>query len=110
MPFEFTSDAWKDFTDQILAAGGDQATLTSVLTDMGDTFTTAINTNQQTQENADRITKENERLKEANMSLFLRIGEQRKEKDGGQPHNQEPGEKGHNVDQYLETLFQEDKK
>lgn len=102
MPFEFNEDAWNDFTQQILNAQGDQATLTSVLTDMGDTFTTAINTTRQTQENANKVQEENTRLKEANMNLFLRIGEQQ---TGRELDKQDPVEKGHNVDNFLTNFF-----
>ena len=44
MPFEFNTDAWSDFTKQVLEAKGDQATLTTLLSDMQDTFTTGITT------------------------------------------------------------------
>lgn len=44
MPFEFNTDAWSEFTKKVLEANGDQATLTTLLSDMQDTFTTGITT------------------------------------------------------------------
>ena len=39
MPFEFTTDDWNEFTKKVLEANGDQATLTTLLSDMQDTLT-----------------------------------------------------------------------
>ena len=107
MPFEFTDEGWRQFSEQILAANGDQATLTSVLSDMGDTFMTGINTNNTTQNENESIKAENQRLKDANMSLFLRVGEQQSGK-GTKDKDPEPAEHGHAVDGFLANLFKKD--
>ena len=108
MSFEFTTDAWSDFTRQVLEAKGDQATLTTILSDMQDTCTTGITTQEELDKTNKSLKEENGRLKEANMSLFLRVGEQKKDSQepekSGEP---KPGEEGHAVDKFLENLYKE---
>lgn len=74
MPYEFTQDAYREFSEAIIGANGDQATLTTILSDMQDTFNKGIADLTATTENNTNISKENERLKQANMDLFLRLG------------------------------------
>lgn len=74
MPYEFTQDGFKSFTDAVLAANGDQATLTTILADMQDTFTDGIGRVTKAEADRDTANAERERLKNANMELFLRIG------------------------------------
>lgn len=108
MPFEFTTDAWNEFTKQVIEANGDQATLTTLMSDMQDTFTTGITTQSELDKTNKSLTEENKRLKEANMSLFLRVGEQKQDNSNpektGEPKT---GEEGHAVDKYLDNLFKE---
>ncbi|UWF79990.1 MAG: scaffolding protein [Bacteriophage sp.] len=108
MPFEFTTDAWNEFTKKVLEANGDQATLTTLLSDMQDTFTTGITTQGELDKTNKSLKEENGRLKEANMSLFLRVGEQKKDSQepekSGEP---KPGEEGHAVDKFLDNLYKE---
>lgn len=109
MAYEFTEQGWREFTQAILDANGDQATLTSVLADMGDTFITGVNTGNKVEEENAEVRKENDRLKEANMSLFLRVGEQQKEDKGKSQSIHQDIEKGHNVDNFLTGIL-DDKK
>ena len=74
MAYEMTQEAYRKFSEDILSAGGDQATLTTLLSDMQDTFYKGIADLNATAESNSNITKENERLKQANMDLFLRLG------------------------------------
>ena len=74
MPYAFTAEDFNKFSEDILKAEGDQATLTTLLADMNGTITDAIAKDVATTEKMTTITSENERLKKANMDLFLRIG------------------------------------
>lgn len=74
MTYELTQDSFRRFSEDILAANGDQATLTTLLSDMQDTVYKGIADLAATNEANSNITKENERLKTANMDLFLRLG------------------------------------
>lgn len=107
MPYEFNEENWRKFSEDILAAGGDQATLTSVLADMGDTFITGVNTAEQTRSENESVRQENARLKDANMNLFLRVGEQQALKDKDKQDKVKDTEHGHAVDSYLDNLFKE---
>lgn len=76
MPYEFTADAFRKFTEDVLQANGDQATLTTIMSDMQDTVTAAIAKDIDNAKTVETVTAENERLKKANMDLFLRVGSQ----------------------------------
>lgn len=76
MPYEFTAEDFNKFSEDILKAGGDQATLTTLLADMNGTVTDAIAKGLASTERVETVTAENERLKKANMDLFLRVGSQ----------------------------------
>ena len=85
MPYEFSQDDFMRFQTEVLGAEGDQATLTSLLTDMQNTFSTALaKVNETTAANV-KLSETNQRLQESNMSLFLKIGEQEKmiQENGG---------------------------
>lgn len=104
MPYAFTPDDYSKFQTAVLEAGGDQATLTSILSDFQDTFTSSfaqVNT-----VNADiaRITAENQRLKQTNMELFQRVGTPLR---AVEPKEEEepPESKYKNVDEYMQSLF-----
>ena len=80
MPYEFTQDGFKSFTHAVLAANPDQATLTTILADMQDTFTDGIGRVVKAEADRDTANAERERLKNANMELFLRIGSMQEDK------------------------------
>ena len=100
MAFEFTQDSYRDFSEKIINAGGDQATVTSILSDMQDTFYQGIADLKATTEQSETISKENERLKSANMDLFLKLGTPQ------QPSatNVEP-EKPMSTKEYMDSYF-----
>lgn len=91
MPYEFTAEEFNRFSEEILKAEGDQATLTSLLADMNGTITGAIAKDMAQTEKVNTVTAENDRLRKANMDLFLRVG-QVMENPGpsGQQQTEEP--------------------
>lgn len=106
MPFDFTADGYREFSQAIINANGDQATITSVLADMQDTFVDNIALVTKQTEEVDKITEENNRLRESNMSLYLRVGEQAKQKLGGSTGEGEQEEEAPaSVKDYMSTYF-----
>ncbi len=104
MPFELTPESYRNFSDQVIKAEGDQATLTTLLADMQETFTQAIASDNAARERVATIEAENKRLLEANMKLFLRTGEEASSQS--QPKAKEE-EKPQSVSGYLESYFEE---
>lgn len=88
MPYEFTPDGYNQFSDDIIKAEGDQATLTTILADMQATVSEAIAKETVNLQTVETVTAENERLKSANMQLFLRVGE--KAIEGDKKKEEEP--------------------
>lgn len=74
MPYAFTAEGFNKFSEDIIKAEGDQATVTTLLADMGGTITEAIAKDIANTSKVETVSAENERLKKANMDLFLRIG------------------------------------
>lgn len=74
MAFDFTLEGYRDFSEKIIAANGDQATITSVLAEMQDTVIDKIGLLAKQEQDLDGFTAENQRLKAANAELFFRIG------------------------------------
>lgn len=72
MPYEFTLESFREFADQVLAANGDQATLTPMLADMQSTFAQSIGTVDHASKELERVREENDRLLKANMEIYLR--------------------------------------
>lgn len=101
MAYEFTQDSYRQFSEAIIEAKGDQATLTTILSDMQDTFNKGIADLTATNETNSNITKENERLKQANMDLFLRLGTPQEE-NKPQPQETKPV----STKEYMENYFQ----
>lgn len=104
MPYAFTPEDYSRFQSEVLEADGDQATLTSILSDFQDTFTQSYaQVNTVNADNA-RIMAENNRLKQTNMELFQRIGtpvtqvNQQKEEEVEES-------KYKNVDEYMQDFF-----
>ena len=106
MPYAFTPDDYSRFQEDIIQAGGDQASLTTILSDFQGTFLESKAVVDSTQADMERLTAENQRLKDANMTLFLRVGEQVRQQDTppqSPPEDEEPKYK--NVDEYLTAFF-----
>lgn len=75
MPYTFSAEDFSKFMNDVLKANGDQATLTSLLSDMQGTVSDAIISSQKDKADVERITTENNRLREANFNYFNQIGE-----------------------------------
>ena len=88
MPYDFTQEGFRQFSEAVIAAGGDQATLTTLLADMQTTYENSIGNLAKASEDIKITTEENERLRKANMDLFLRIGSD----PGDKPAKQETEE------------------
>lgn len=86
MPYEFTHDSYRTFTDDVIKAAGDQATLTPILTDLQDTYFASIANLDKINNELESIKAENERLRESNLNLFRRLG------DDIYPNNQDKEE------------------
>lgn len=105
MPYEFTQDGYRDFSEKVIAAGGDQATLTTLLADMQNTYNDNIGLLTKLTKDNESIKAENERLRAANMDLFLRIGTENEKAriEGGKvPPEQE---KSVSTAKYMENYF-----
>lgn len=115
MPYAFTQEDFRKFQDDVIKAGGDQATLTSLLSDMQTTFTESMALVETTKNENEAITAENGRLKDSNMKLFLQVGEQAKAMQTGKPESplggEEPESKFQSADEYMQAYFEKlDKK
>lgn len=106
MAYEFTQDSFREFSEAVISAGGDQATLTTLLSQMQDVIIDNIGKMEQLTQNNENVTKENERLKSANMDLFLRIGSQAEaiENKAKETTKEEPV----GVDDFLKSIYKED--
>lgn len=103
MPYAFTAEDFNKFTEDVLKAEGDQATLTTLLADMNGTITEAIAKDIASTSEVETVRAENERLKKANMDLFLRVGVQ-VESDKERKKNEEE-EKPLSVNDYMTSYF-----
>lgn len=105
MPYDFTQDGFRQFSEAVIAAGGDQATLTTILADMQTTYEANIGNLANASKTIEDTSKENERLRKANMDLFLRIGADPKEKPA---QTQEPETPPMDCAQYMEKYFEKE--
>lgn len=103
MPYEFTPEEFSRFSEEIIKAEGDQATLTSLLADMQSTVQTAIAKDIANTEKVETVTAENERLRKANMDLFLRVG--LPQETPKKPEEREP-DKPSGVSAYMQSYFE----
>lgn len=104
MPYNFTLDDYRKFTEDIIKTEGDQATLTTILADMQDTFTDNIALVESERSEREKLSKENTRLKESNMSLFLRVGAQARGEDNTPPEEEKTQTVSEYMTKYLEQL------
>lgn len=70
-----TVEEWRSFSDELLTAREDQAGYTQVMARIGDAIAKDIADITSTKSERDRFAEENEKLRKANMELFLRVGE-----------------------------------
>ena len=102
MAYEFTVDSYRTFSDDVINANGDQATITSRLADMQDAFTNSIGRLTKAEQDAESLKQENERLRQANLDLFLRIGESAKPSTANPPADEDVVD---GVDEYMNKFF-----
>ena len=103
MPYEFTPDSYSQFSEAIVKAQGDQATISTVLADMQGTFVEAVAAAQASAVDMEKIKAENTRLIEANSKLLLRVGQQINQENGFQVLTQQPKQKS--TAQYMQDYF-----
>lgn len=72
MPYNFTAEDFEKFTQDILGAEGDQASLTSLMADMRETVYDTIKERDTEKEEYERMQEENKRLLATNLELFTR--------------------------------------
>lgn len=111
MPYEFTQESFQQFSQDVIAANGDQATLTSLLADMQGTFTDNIGIAAKQTKDLETLNAEADRLRKANMDLFLRVGAQAEQANNQSDNGQGAGGNSLSVEEYMTKLFdkQEDK-
>lgn len=111
MPYEFTQEAFQQFSQDVIAANGDQATLTSLLADMQGTFTDNIGIAAKQTKDLETLNAEADRLRKANMDLFLRVGTQAEQNNKPSDDGQGAGGNSLTVEEYMSKIFdkQEDK-
>lgn len=101
MPYDFTSDDFKKFSEDIIQADGDQATITTILADMQTTVFDAIGDSLNKAKELQKIQDENARLLKANMDLFLRTGTQKPEEKDKEVEDK----KDLTTSDYMESYF-----
>lgn len=103
MPYDFTPEGFSQFSEAIVNAEGDQATITSLLADMQGTFVEAVAASQAMTGDMERIQAENARLLDANSKLFLRVGQQINQENGFKVTKEAP--KQLSTSQYMTDYF-----
>lgn len=74
MPYEFSPESFTTFTSDILAANGDQATITDHIGEMADVITSAYAEINRIKDEMKTLESERDRLKDTNSRLILRVG------------------------------------
>ena len=117
MAYEFNQESFQKFSEDVLAANGDQSLLTAALADMQMVMTEALATVTAATEQTQAAQEEATRLRESNMNLHRRIGEQALQLSGsiiqqGQgdiPHQQETPIHERGTAAYMERFFAQQK-
>lgn len=105
MPYDFSQDGFRQFSEDLIKTEGDQALMTTILADMQDTYNDNIGKLEKAMQDADALTKERDRLKESNMELFLRIGSVQTDKPS--EHIEDP--KPMSTADYMQSFFDKQK-
>lgn len=74
MAYEFSPESFTTFTSDILAANGDQATITDHIGEMADVITSAYAEINRIKDDMKTLESERDRLKDTNSRLILRVG------------------------------------
>lgn len=86
-------------TQEILGNLTDQAKVSTVLSELIEDYNTVIAEMETARTTAEKLTADNEKLRQANMNLFLKVGETKKEEETKQDEDNKPT---------FEDLFDED--
>lgn len=70
---EFKPEEWAETTRSIIAAAGDQAELSAIVTEASDSVSELFKSYKETSSINERLQKENEKLKRYNMNLMERL-------------------------------------
>jgi len=84
-----TPEEFKELTERILANLDNQATVTTTLAELIEHNTTLAAESKKAVETAEKMTKDNETLRQANLDLFLKVGTEKKEKKEIPPEEDE---------------------
>lgn len=86
-------------TQEILGNLTDQAKVSTVLSELIEDYNAVIAEMETARTTAEKLTADNEKLRQANMNLFLKVGETKKEEETKQDEDNKPT---------FEDLFDED--
>lgn len=100
-------EEWNTLVNEAISAPEDNAKVMSVLTQARDAYTDLFAEKTASDETARKATEENEKLRQTNMDLFLRIGQETANKTGGEP-KQEKDDRATTIT--IDDLFKEDDK
>lgn len=101
-----TVDEWKDLSQKIIESASDLPMLTSLLNQCNQGFADEVAARMAAEEARDKLTADNESLRDANMKFFLELSQRATERATGP--EEVPKEKGPE-DIHIEDLFKEDK-
>lgn len=79
---------WNEFTRNVIANAGDQATLTGILSQATVDYEELFASHAEKDKTEQKLTEENEGLRKANLDLFLRFSSQKEQtgtEGGGEP-------------------------
>lgn len=97
-----TAEEWNELTRDMVAAVGDQSVLTALATKATDEYVGMLATHENTSKENEALKAENEKLRKANLDLFLRVGEQAK------PQTETSATKSRGETITIDDLFKED--
>ena len=104
MAFEFTPEGYQKFSQAVLDANGDQATLTGILADMQETFSGAVSTVADNTAKITTLEQDNQRLLAKTMDLFLRVGQTINQQQGTPAPAQKTQSTAEYMHEYLAKL------
>lgn len=77
-------------TQEILSNLTDQAKVSTVLSELIEDYNTVTAETETARTTAEKLTADNEKLRQANMNLFLKVGETKKEEETKQDEDNKP--------------------
>lgn len=102
-------EQWNDLTRNIIGAGADQAVLTGILSTATQDYGELFADHASLKDRLEQIEKDNEALRQANMSLFMQVTESKKQEFGGSTENNKENKTSRAETITIEDLFKEEK-